>query len=80
MFSCLFVYSDLSEKVEFFQFHERRTCFLRLGSKVAFLAKYLKATVKHQIPCNIAFGLCFALGSRSPDCSLSEFPYSATDF
>lgn len=54
--------------------------FSAAGKRVAFLPKYLKAAVKHQILFNIVFCLGFALGGGSPACSLSKFSYSATDF
>lgn len=75
-----FIQTFLSEKVEFFLFSEGRTCFLQLGRKVAFLPKYWKAGIKHQIPFSVAFCLGFALGGGSPACSLSKFSCSATDF
>lgn len=75
-----FIQTFLSENVDFFLFHEGRTCFLQLGRKVAFLPKYMKAAVKHQIPFNVAFCLGFALGGGSPAYSFSKFSYSATDF
>lgn len=67
------IHTFLSEKVDllgFFLFHEGRIRFLPLGRKIAFLPKYLKATVKHQILYNI---LGFVLGGGSPAFHLANF-------
>lgn len=69
----VFIPFFLRRQIFFFLFHEGRTHFLQLGRKIAFLPKYLKAAVKHQILFNVAFCLGFVLEGGSPAFHLANF-------